>query len=114
MAEEYDIAIIGGGPGGYTAAIYASQLGAKVALVEKDRLGGTCLNRGCISTKALATSAEALLKAKRAVEFGVGLSGISVDFPKVMAGKNGIGESGEKFLAAVVADIVEIIKEIVK
>lgn len=90
MAEEYDIAIIGGGPGGYAAAIYASQLGAKVAVVEKDKLGGTCLNRGCIPTKALARSAEALFEAKRAEEFGVGVSGVSVDFSKMMVRKNRI------------------------
>jgi dihydrolipoamide dehydrogenase len=88
VAEEYDIAIIGAGPGGYGAAIYASQLGAKVAVVEKDRLGGTCLNRGCIPTKALARSAEALAEAKRAEEFGVEVSGVGVNFPKIMARKN--------------------------
>ncbi len=90
MAEEYDIAIIGAGPGGYGAAIYASQLGAKVAVVEKDQLGGTCLNRGCIPTKALARSAEALAEAKRAEEFGVEVSGVGVNFPKIMARKNQI------------------------
>jgi len=90
VTDEYDIAIIGAGPGGYSAAIYASQLGAKVAVVEKDRLGGTCLNRGCIPTKALARSAEALAEAKRAEEFGVEVSGVGVNFPKIMARKNQI------------------------
>jgi dihydrolipoamide dehydrogenase len=88
VAQEYDLAIIGGGPGGHAAAVYASQLGAKVALVEKDQLGGTCLTRGCIPTKTLARSAEALAEAKRAEEFGVEVSEIGVDFPKVMARKN--------------------------
>lgn len=86
----YDIAIIGGGPGGYVAAIRASQLGARVALVEKERLGGTCLNRGCIPTKALAKSAELFLEAKRAAEFGVNITGATVDFPKMMARKNAV------------------------
>jgi dihydrolipoamide dehydrogenase len=90
VAQEYDLAIIGGGPGGHAAAVYASQLGAKVALVERDQLGGTCLTRGCIPTKTLARSAEALVEAKRAEEFGVELSGVGVDFPKVMARKNRI------------------------
>jgi dihydrolipoamide dehydrogenase len=64
-SKEYDITIIGGGPGGYVAALRASQLGARVALVEKERLGGTCLNRGCVSTKALLRSVEVLQEASR-------------------------------------------------
>ncbi|GAG13742.1 unnamed protein product, partial [marine sediment metagenome] len=67
--SEKDVVIIGGGPGGYVAAIRAAQLGANVAVVEKDRLGGTCLNRGCIPTKALTRSVEVLLEARRADEF---------------------------------------------
>ena len=58
------LAIIGGGPGGYVAAIRAAQLGAEVTLIEKDKLGGTCLNVGCIPTKALLHSAEVLTEAK--------------------------------------------------
>ena len=58
MTNKYDITIIGGGPGGYVAAIKASQLGMKVALFEEDRLGGVCLNWGCIPTKALLKSAQ--------------------------------------------------------
>ena len=64
--SEKDVVIIGGGPAGYSAAIHASHLGANVVLVEKDRLGGTCLNRGCIPTKALARSVEVLADARRA------------------------------------------------
>ena len=56
----YDLVVVGGGPGGYVAAIRAAQLGAKVALVEKDAVGGTCLNRGCIPTKALVASTSIL------------------------------------------------------
>lgn len=68
---DYDIIIIGGGPGGYTAAIRASELGAKVALVEEDFLGGTCLNRGCIPTKVYAHAAQIINKIKKADQFGI-------------------------------------------
>ena len=64
MTNKYDISIIGGGPGGYVAAIKASQLGMKVALFEEDRLGGICLNWGCIPTKSLLHSAEFIEEAK--------------------------------------------------
>jgi dihydrolipoyl dehydrogenase len=71
VAEGYDIAIVGGGPGGYVAALRAAQLGARVALVEKDRVGGTCLLRGCIPTKALLQSAELYTLLKDAEELGI-------------------------------------------
>ena len=87
-----DIAIIGGGPGGYVAAIHAAHLGAKVALIEKDRLGGTCLNRGCIPTKALVKSAEVFLEGKRASDFGLEIDHIKINFPKIMARKRNIVE----------------------
>ena len=86
--DEKDIVIIGGGPAGYVAAIHASHLGAKVALVEKDKLGGTCLNRGCIPTKALARSAEVLLEARTAKDFGIEVNNIGINFPKIMAHKS--------------------------
>lgn len=85
-----DITIIGGGPGGYVAAIYAAHLGAKVVLVEKDRLGGTCLNRGCIPTKALTSSVEVYEQAKRAADFGIEVGSVKADFQKIMARKDGI------------------------
>jgi dihydrolipoamide dehydrogenase len=85
--DERDIVIIGGGPAGYVAAIHASHLGAKVAVVEKDRLGGTCLNRGCIPTKALARSAEVLLEARKASDFGITVNNVTIDFPGIMAHK---------------------------
>jgi dihydrolipoamide dehydrogenase len=88
--DEKDIVIIGGGPAGYVAAIHASHLGAKVALVEKDKLGGTCLNRGCIPTKALVNSVEVLLEARRANEFGIELGNIKTNFQKIMARKGRI------------------------
>jgi len=88
--EERDIIVIGGGPGGYVAAIHAAHLGAKVALVEKDKLGGTCLNRGCIPTKALVRSAEVLLDIKRADEFGIDVNGASANFQKIMSRKRSV------------------------
>src|SRR5579875_738837 len=71
VPERFDVAVIGGGPGGYVAAIRAAQLGARTLIVEKDRLGGTCLVRGCIPTKAMLQSAELYTAARRGEEFGV-------------------------------------------
>ncbi len=88
--DEKDIVIIGGGPAGYVAAIHAAHLGAKVAVVEKDRLGGTCLNRGCIPTKALVRSAEVLLEARRTSDFGIEIDNIKINFQKIMARKSRI------------------------
>jgi dihydrolipoamide dehydrogenase len=85
-----EITIIGGGPGGYTAAIYAAHLGAKVVLVEKDKLGGTCLNRGCIPTKALTSSVEVFEQAKRAADFGLEIGNVKASFAKIMARKDRI------------------------
>jgi len=82
--------IIGGGPAGYVAAIHAAHLGANVALVEKDRLGGTCLNRGCIPTKALVRSVEVLLEARRASDFGIDIGSIKTNFQKIMARKSNV------------------------
>ncbi|MFH1623911.1 MAG: FAD-dependent oxidoreductase, partial [Pseudomonadota bacterium] len=73
------IVIIGSGPGGYVAAIRASQLGAEVTVVEKDAIGGTCLNHGCIPTKVLLASAELFASLKEANEFGVTVGEISAD-----------------------------------
>jgi dihydrolipoamide dehydrogenase len=86
--ERYDVAIVGGGPGGYVAAIRAGQLGLKTVLVEKERVGGTCLHRGCIPTKALLETAEVLLLARRAGEFGVRLSEASLDLKAAMERKD--------------------------
>ena len=88
--NEKDIVVIGGGPAGYVAAIHAAHLGAKVAVVEKDRLGGTCLNRGCIPTKALVRSVEVLLEGRRANEFGIEVDNIKINFQKIMARKSNI------------------------
>jgi dihydrolipoamide dehydrogenase len=81
MSEQaYDVTIIGGGPGGYVAAIRAAQLGMKVALVEKERLGGVCLNWGCIPTKALLRNAEVISLIGQGKEFGFTVSGFEADF----------------------------------
>ncbi|WP_335870627.1 dihydrolipoyl dehydrogenase [Bacillus sp. 2205SS5-2] len=90
MAEEYDLVVLGGGTGGYVSAIRASQLGLKTAIVEKGKLGGTCLHKGCIPSKALLRSAEVYATAKRSDEFGVELNGVSLNFPKVQERKQGI------------------------
>jgi dihydrolipoamide dehydrogenase len=87
MAEK-EIVIIGAGPGGYVAAIKAAQLGGKVTLIEKDELGGTCLNWGCIPTKALLRGVELLEAVEGAKEFGVQVAGVSVDLAKLMARKD--------------------------
>lgn len=90
MAYDFDLTVIGGGLGGYVAAIRASQLGARTALVEKIELGGTCLNRGCIPTKALICSIEKLNIIREAGLFGVGASIDNIDFTKMMNRKNDV------------------------
>ncbi|MBU7008244.1 dihydrolipoyl dehydrogenase [Phosphitispora fastidiosa] len=84
----YKIVILGGGPGGYVAAIRAAQLGAKVMVVEKDRLGGTCLNRGCIPTKALVSGTEVLRGLRNSREFGIDAGNPVIDFPRFMKRKD--------------------------
>lgn len=94
QTQGYDLVIIGAGPGGYVAAIRAAQLGAKVALVEKERVGGTCLNRGCIPTKALIHSAEIYLAAKEAEKYGVEVEGqVRPNFVQMMARKDGVSNT---------------------
>jgi dihydrolipoamide dehydrogenase len=86
MADQnFDVIVIGAGPGGYVAAIRASQLGLKVAIVEREHLGGICLNWGCIPTKAMLRSAEVFHLMHRAKEFGLSATGISYDLPAVVA-----------------------------
>jgi dihydrolipoamide dehydrogenase len=95
------IAILGGGPGGYVAAIRARQLGADVTLIEMDRLGGTCLNRGCIPSKALLRSAELSQLAGRLDEFGIQAEVKGIDWPRIIERKNEVVDqvvTGVEFL----------------
>lgn len=96
MAKEYDLVILGGGTGGYVAAIRASQLGMQVAVVEKGELGGTCLHRGCIPSKALLRSAEVFRQTKEAAEYGVETKDPSLNFNKVQERKNKIVDTLHK------------------
>ncbi|MCR4424778.1 MAG: dihydrolipoyl dehydrogenase [Firmicutes bacterium] len=84
----YDLVILGGGPGGYVCAIRAAQYGLRCALVEKADLGGTCLNWGCIPTKALAHTADMVADARRGAEFGISIPAVDIDFPRVMSRKD--------------------------
>ncbi len=86
----YDVVVIGGGPGGYAAAIRASQLGGKVALVEAKEMGGTCVNRGCIPSKVWLRAAHLLHWIRNGHELGIKTQGPTVDFQAVVARKNGV------------------------
>lgn len=90
MAEKkyYDVIVIGAGPGGYVAAIKASQAGKKVALIEKSDLGGTCLNVGCIPTKTLISNAHVLHSIQHAAEFGIHVGSVSIDYAKMKERKD--------------------------
>ena len=91
-AQNFDVIVVGAGPGGYVAAIRASQLGLKVAIVERENLGGICLNWGCIPTKALLRSAEVFHLMHRAKEFGLSASGISFDLNAVVSRSRGVAK----------------------
>jgi len=91
-AQSFDVIVIGAGPGGYVAAIRASQLGLKVAIVEREHLGGICLNWGCIPTKALLRSAEVFHLMHRAKDFGLSAQGIGFDLPAVVARSRGVAK----------------------
>ena len=88
--KSYDLVIIGSGPGGYVAALYAARHKLNVCVVEKDLLGGTCLNRGCIPTKALLYSASILSKIKGSKEYGIEVEGVKINFPVIAARKDNI------------------------
>lgn len=90
--EQFDVIVLGGGPGGYPAAIKAAQKGARVALVEAGDLGGTCLNRGCIPTKTLLTNAEVLQYVRRADHYGIHVGAISFDYASMSKRMNGVIE----------------------
>ena len=97
---KYDIIVIGSGPGGYVAAIRASQLGKKVAIVEKAELGGVCLNWGCIPTKALLKSAQVYTYCKNAAHYGVAIEGdVKPDWEKIVARSRTVAETMSKGVA---------------
>lgn len=104
MEELYDLAIVGGGPGGYVAAIRAAQLGGRVALVEKQWVGGTCLNIGCIPTKALMSSAEAYLEAQRGESFGFTAGQVTPNWPRMLQRK-------QEIVAGLVGGVERLLKE---
>jgi dihydrolipoamide dehydrogenase len=88
--QNFDIAVIGSGPGGYVAAIRAAQVGKKVALIEKDLVGGTCLNIGCIPTKTLLAGAALMDKVKHAADFGITTGPVSFDYGKMKERKDSV------------------------
>jgi dihydrolipoamide dehydrogenase len=87
---DFDVVIVGGGPGGYPAAIRAAQHGLRVALIEKERPGGVCLNWGCIPTKAMLRSAEVLETMQHSADFGIRADNVRLDYPAVLARKDSI------------------------
>ena len=94
--KEFDVIVIGSGPGGYTTAIRASQLGFKTGIIERDRLGGICLNWGCIPTKALLKNAELMNGMKHLSEFGITYDNLKFDFEKIIARSRGVADVSEK------------------
>src|SRR5690554_3721112 len=97
---QYDVVVIGTGPGGYETAIRATQLGFKTAVIEKNKLGGVCLNIGCIPTKALLKSAEVLEETRHLSDFKLELSGeVKANFDKVIERSRGVADKMNKGVA---------------
>ena len=90
--KNFDVVVIGGGPGGYVAAIRAAQLGMKTAVVEANHLGGICLNWGCIPTKALLRSAEVYHMMKHADAYGLSAKDVSFDLKKIVERSRGVAK----------------------
>lgn len=106
--EQFDLIIIGGGPGGYETAVEAAALGHKVALIEKGELGGTCLNRGCIPTKTLCRSAEVAMTVAESAKFGIGSSEPVIDFQQVMARKEQVVSELREGVRTLLKDVTVI------
>ena len=107
----YDVIIIGGGPGGYAAAIRAAQLDAKVALVEMDTLGGTCVNRGCIPVKVWLRAADSLRRIQGASDFGIQAKVDGINFQTIVERKNGVSNDIRMGMEALLGNYgVEVIK----
>jgi dihydrolipoamide dehydrogenase len=88
----YDVVVLGGGPGGYTAAIRTSQLGLSTAIIERDRLGGVCLNWGCVPTKALLRNAEIFRTVQKAADWGITVENVRLDFQRVIQRSRGVAD----------------------
>ncbi len=111
MAEKFNVVVIGSGPGGYAAAIRCAQKGASVAIVEKDFIGGTCLNQGCIPSKALLASAHTLLMAKNAALMGIDIPTYSANWPNIQKRKEAIVNGFRKGLTGLIqANKIRIIQ----
>ncbi|MGA9468025.1 MAG: FAD-dependent oxidoreductase, partial [Exiguobacterium marinum] len=96
MAQEFDVVVIGGGPGGYVAAIKAAQAGKSVAIVEAKKLGGTCLHRGCIPTKALLKAAHVYQTAKQSATYGVETGDVTFNMERAQTYKRDLVSGLEK------------------
>ena len=92
MSDQYDVIVVGGGPGGYVCAIRCAQLGLKTAVVERDRMGGICLNWGCIPTKALLRSAEIYHYMQHAKDYGLSAEKVSYDAKAVVQRSRGVSK----------------------
>jgi len=102
MADSFDVVVIGGGPGGYAAAIRCAQRGASAAVVEKEFIGGTCLNYGCIPSKTLLASAHTLLLIKHAATMGIDVTSATPDWSKIQARKNAVVDGFRKGLTGLI------------
>lgn len=100
--DEFDVVVIGGGTGGYTAAIRATQLGLTAAIIEQSKIGGTCLHRGCIPTKAWLESADVLSRARKAATFGVSVGEPFLEFATVSARQKEVVETLHKSIRSVI------------
>src|SRR6185312_6225347 len=87
---DFDLVVLGGGPGGYAAALYGASAGLNIAMVEEQRVGGTCLHRGCIPAKELLQTAEVIRTVRSAAEFGVQTSAPTLDLPTSQTRKQGV------------------------
>ena len=99
MKESYDLIVLGSGPGGYVAAIRGSQLGLKTAIIEKESLGGVCLNWGCIPTKALLKSAQVFEYLKKADQYGLSANKIDKDFSSIVKRSRSVADGMSKGVA---------------